>query len=211
VRTEQLIQVIAADTERSRPVEALLPGALGIAAALAGFAYLSGIGVRPDLAAALGEIPVMVKHALPWLAAAGGFGVALRLSRPGARVGGWVLLLAGVAAVLGGAIAAEMVRLDPATWWPAVKGRNLVACLLSIPLMSVPIAGAALWVARNGASTRPSLTGAAIGLTSGSLAAGLYAFHCDDDSPLFYGVWYVVAVLAVALACALIGRRVLRW
>lgn len=61
------------------------------------------------------------------------------------------------------------------------------------------------------ASTRPGLTGFVAGITSGGLAAAVYAFHCTYDSPLFYGTWYVVAVLAVAGVSALIGRRLLRW
>jgi hypothetical protein len=32
-----------------------------------------------------------------------------------------------------------------------------------------------------------------------------------DDSPLFMAAWYVIAVVIVALAGAILGARLLRW
>jgi hypothetical protein len=43
------------------------------------------------------------------------------------------------------------------------------------------------------------------------LAGTLYALHCPDDSPLFVGIWYVLAAAIVTLAGALCGARLLRW
>ena len=45
----------------------------------------------------------------------------------------------------------------------------------------------------------------------GGLATAVYAFHCTEDSPLFYAVWYVLAILAVTAVGALVGARALRW
>lgn len=211
MKTEQLIQAMAADTERCRTVEALLFPALALGAALSAIGFLMSMGVRSDLAEALTHLPVLIKQSLPWVSAIGGFGLALRLSRPGSEPGRWPLVLAAVVAVLAGAILLEAAMLPPALWWPAMKGTSLLTCVVSIPLMSVPIAACVLWALRHGASTRPRLTGAVAGLTSAGTAAGVYAFYCNDDSPLFYGVWYVVAVLLVTAACSAIGARLLRW
>jgi hypothetical protein len=49
------------------------------------------------------------------------------------------------------------------------------------------------------------------GLIAGGLAAALYATHCTDDSPLFVATWYSIAIGAVAVLGALLGRRLLRW
>jgi len=211
MRTEQLIQAMAADTERSRPVEALMLPALALGAVLSSLLFFPAMGVRPDLAEALTHIPVLIKQSLPWVVAVAGVGLALRLARPGADAGRWPLLLAGVVVVLVAAVLLEAIALPPGLWLTAMKGTSLVTCLLSIPLLSIPIAAAVLWAMRSGASTRPRLTGAVAGLTSAGTAAGLYSFYCNDDSPLFYGVWYVAAILAVTAVCAALGPRLLRW
>lgn len=211
MKTEQLIQAMAADTERPRPVETDLPVALGLGATASGLVFLSTMGIRPDLAQALTLLPVLLKHLLPWLVALAGFGLVLRLSRPGAEPGRWPLLLLAVPMLLGGAMFLEASRVGAAGWAAEMKGTSLATCLVSIILLSIPIAAGALWVLQRGASTQPALTGAMAGLMSGGIAAGLYAFYCYEDSPLFYGVWYVVAVLVVAGGSALAGRRFLRW
>ena len=77
--------------------------------------------------------------------------------------------------------------------------------------MALPLLAGTLWALRGGASTRPALTGAVAGLLSGGAAAVVYSMHCTEDSPLFYAVWYVLAILAVTVAGALLGSRVLRW
>lgn len=211
MKTEQLIQAMAADTEQNKPVEALMLPALALGAAVSAVVFLLGMGVRSDLAEALTHLTVLIKQSLPWLVAIGGFGLALRLARPGAVLGRWPLVLAGVAVVLVASILLEAAMLPAALWWPAMKGTSLLTCMISIPLMSIPIAAGVLWALRHGASTRPRLTGAVAGLTSAGTAAGIYAFYCNDDSPLFYGVWYVIAVLAVTAVCAALGPRLLRW
>ena len=83
--------------------------------------------------------------------------------------------------------------------------------LPSILLLSLPMLAASLWALRRGASVHPALSGAAAGLLSAGLGTGLYAFFCIEDSPLFYGVWYVLAILGVAALGALVGARLLRW
>ena len=94
---------------------------------------------------------------------------------------------------------------------PALMGQSNRQCLVSIGLMSVPLLAATLWALRRGASTRPALSGALAGLLSGATAAAVYAVHCTEDSPLFYAVWYVLAILVATAIGAVLGRSLLRW
>ena len=41
--------------------------------------------------------------------------------------------------------------------------------------------------------------------------AALYAIHCTEDSPLFYAVWYGLAILVATAIGAALGRFLLRW
>ena len=49
------------------------------------------------------------------------------------------------------------------------------------------------------------------GLAAAGVGAALYAANCTDDSPLFVGIWYPLAVAIVAASGAAIGRRWLAW
>jgi NAD(P)H-dependent FMN reductase len=51
----------------------------------------------------------------------------------------------------------------------------------------------------------------AAGLVAGGLAAALYATQCTDDSPLFIATWYSIAIGAVTVLGAVLGRHQLRW
>ncbi len=39
----------------------------------------------------------------------------------------------------------------------------------------------------------------------------VYSIHCTEDSPLFYAVWYMLAILGASALGALLGSRLLRW
>jgi len=211
MRTDQLIQAMEADTTRARPMGGTLAVVmLGVTLAVAAV-FLPMVGPRPDLGPSMMSIPVMVKQAFPILIALGAFGAALRLARPGMRVGGWALALLAVPVLLGLAVAATMMRMPPADWMPAMMGQSNGQCLGYIVVMSIPLLAASIWALRSGASTRPSLSGAVAGLLSGGAAAIVYSLHCTEDSPLFYALWYILAILAVAGLGALMGSRWLRW
>jgi hypothetical protein len=125
------------------------------------------------------------------------------------RLAAWGLAAAPL--LLLGAIAVELYTVPAAEWAARLTGKNAAYCLVSIPLLSLAPLAAAFFALRNGAPEAPGLTGAVAGLAAGALAATLYATHCTDDSPLFGMVWYTLAIGAVTLAGALIGRRLLRW
>lgn len=211
MRTDDLVRVLAADVApepgpRPRLVRGLAVGALVVAAL-----SLPLLGFRPDPMAVVSSARVMLKQVLPVVLAVGAFGAALRLARPEGRVGGWGAVLAAVPLVLAVAVAAELVALPRAGWGAAMMGGTSRFCLVWVTLMSLPPLAGALWALRSGASTRPTLSGALAGLLAGGTGAALYAIHCTEDSPLFYAVWYALAILLATALGAVIGRRLLRW
>lgn len=211
MRTDDLIRAMSADTTTRRPVEAVLPGAVLLIAALAGFLFLGGMGVRQDLARALGDPMVIVKHVFPVVLALGAFQAAVRMARPGSAPGPALALLAAVPAILGLAVIGEALSLPREIWTAAFVGHSRAVCLTFVTLMSLPILAGSLWALRRGASPHPTLSGALAGLLSGGVATTIYAFYCTEDSPFFYAVWYVTAILAVTALGALLGSRLLRW
>ncbi len=104
------------------------------------------------------------------------------------------------------------MRAMPASdWMPAMMGQSNGQCVGFITLMALPLLAVALWALRDGASTRPAVSGALAGLLAGGAAAVVYSLHCTEDSPLFYAVWYGLAVLIATGVGAALGSRVLRW
>jgi hypothetical protein len=88
---------------------------------------------------------------------------------------------------------------------------NAIVCLVSIPMLSLPLLMAGLMVLRSGAPTNPKLAGLIVGLMAGGFGATLYAAHCTDDSPLFGMTWYTLAIAIVALIGTAAGQRLLKW
>jgi hypothetical protein len=130
-------------------------------------------------------------------------------ARPEGRVLLWVLALpAGLALLLFGMRAlsvpeGQLVR--------ELVGQAAVPCLVSIPMLSVVPLAVGLWLLRRGAPTRPVVSGALVGLAVSAGSAAGYALHCSEDSPLFFVVWYGLAIAISTTAGALAGHRLLRW
>jgi hypothetical protein len=211
MKTEQLVDVLARDdTRHASPGRSLLAALLpaGIATTL-GFALL--VGLRPDLAQAASSprftFKVLLNAAL-WLAATG---MLLRIARPGARTGRWRAALWAVPLMLAVAACAELALIPPDQWWTLARGSNSTWCLRVIPALAVVPLLATLLALRSAAPMNPARAGAMAGLMSAGLAGTLYALHCPDDSPLFVGLWYVLASGATTAAGALLGARWLRW
>jgi hypothetical protein len=108
-------------------------------------------------------------------------------------------------------ISGEMMMPQRLPMMTRLIGNNARACMMSIPLLSLPLLAAALIGLRHGAPARPAVAGAVAGLLSAGLAATLYASHCTDDSPLFVVTWYSIATALVATIGALAGSKVLRF
>lgn len=211
MKTDDLIRAMAADTTRERDPARLLPSSVLPVAALAGALFYASFGIRPDWADAYAQGIVLLKQALPPLLAASAFGAVLRLARPEGRLDGWAAGLMVVPLVAIVAFWAAALRTPVAAWPATIRGENMWYCITFVPLIGLPVLGTALWALRRGATTRPGLSGALAGALSGGVSASIYAVHCADDSPMFWGVWYVFGIVLLTLAGTLAGRWILRW
>ncbi|HEY3180404.1 MAG TPA: DUF1109 domain-containing protein [Casimicrobiaceae bacterium] len=213
MKTDELVTLLAAGTvavERGA-------GARRYAIALGWGAFASALlmaillGVRPDISAAARLPMFWIKLAFPAALAVGGLFAALRMSRPGGRLGNLLVALAAPVAALWllsvyallDAPASERTRL--------VLGGTWQYCLLSVPLLSAPILVATFWAMKGLAPTRLSLAGASAGLLAGAIGAFVYAFHCPEMQAPFLGTWYVAGMSIPAAAGALLGPLLLRW
>jgi hypothetical protein len=212
METDQLIRTLAADNaQRAQPVGIILLLALMAATPVSTALLLLGLGVRPDIMAAMRNPFFDLKFVVTMALAIPAIAVSLHLSRPEASLQGWGWLLIAPAVVLAGGIASEMMLPQRLPMLTRLVGHNSMLCMSAIPVLSLPILGAAMVGLRHGAPARPAAAGAIAGLLSAGIAATLYASHCTDDSPLFVATWYTLAAGIVAGLGALIGSRVLRY
>jgi hypothetical protein len=212
METEQLIRTLAADsTHRARPVGYVLGLALLAAAPVSLAMFLSRLGVRPDVMAAMHNPFFDLKFVVTLALAVTAIVLSLHLSRPEVSLKGWWWLLLIPVGILAAGIASEMMMPQRLPMIVRLIGSNSRICLTAIPLMSLPLLAGALLALRHGATTRPAAAGAIAGLLSAGLAATLYASHCTDDSPLFVATWYPIAIALVAAVGALVGSKVLRF
>lgn len=210
--TEQLIRMLAADrSERVASLGARLAAALAVGLAVSVVLFWLTLGPRPDIASAAGTPRFVFKFVVSLVVAVAAAGLVLRLVRPGADAGAWLVALLVGPVLLAVAIVLELLSVPQAAWWPRLVGANAYLCLASIPLLAAPVLAALLVALREGASTQPAVAGAIAGMLAGSLGAVLYAAHCVDDSPLFVATWYGLAIGLVTAVGALAGARLLRW
>ncbi len=172
---------------------------------------LATVGLRPDLAAALGTARVLFKIGVTLLLATGACALVFRVGMPGLPLGARAGLLIAAPLLLGAGVVVELIAVPPAGWAASLTGQHAAFCLAFIPALALPPLAGLLWALRFGAPESPGGAGAAAGLAAGALAAALYAWHCPDDSPLFVATWYVIAIGLVTTAGWAIGRRLLRW
>ena len=212
MKTDDLIRGLTADLTVSRTrlewlfAIALVPGLL-VALAL----FLATLGPRPDFVAALGDARFLFKFVVTLLLALCSALLVWRLVRPGAPARLQIAALTLVPVVLAAGVLAELFVLPTASWCPKLVGSNGLVCILSIPFFALPMLIAEIFALRQGAPTKPTLTGVVAGLFAGGVAAAIYAAHCPDDSPLFIALWYSLGIAIVALAGGLAGRLALRW
>lgn len=212
MRTEDLIKALDADARsKALPLGAAWWLAAGAAMVIAAAVFWLTIGPRSDIAIAMQTMRFLSKFVFTIALSASAFALVHALSTPGAstrRAASWMIaapLLVIVAVIL------ELFAVPASDWGTRLVGTNLVICLTFIPLIGIGPLAVFLAVLRHGAPTRPVLAGAAAGLLAGGLAATLYAAHCFDDSPLFVGTWYTIAVAILAVLGALGGRLFVRW
>jgi hypothetical protein len=211
MKTDELVALLARDDTRLAPPSRALLAALLPAGLVATLGLVLLVGLRPDLSEAFHNtrfnFKVLLNAAL-WLTAAG---MLLCLVRPAASSRGWRAALWAVPAALVLAACVELQQVPRDQWWVVAWGSNATWCLRIIPALAIVPLLATLAALRSTAPSHPARAGAMAGLMSAGLAGTLYALHCPDDSPLFVGLWYVLASGIVTAAGALLGARWLRW
>jgi hypothetical protein len=209
---DRLIATLVADSHRlPRSLSLVWSAALFVAVALAAVVFFAALGPRSDIATAAETPRFLFKFVVTIALAAGAFGAARALSRPGENWRSAAQYLAAAPALAIGAASAELVLLPPETWLASLVGTNGLVCLIFIPLIGIGPLAVFIVALRHGAPTRPALAGAVAGLTAGGIAAAFYAAHCTDDSPLFVAAWYTTAIGALAILGAMAARRFVRW
>ncbi len=212
MKTDELIRALATDGTRrpaslGRSVALALAAGVPVSAAI----LLFGIGIRPDVGEAIATWQFDFKFVVTLTLAVAGAALAFRLVRPGAaaRAARAATLIAP--ALLAAAIVYELATVPAEAWLRLAIGTNAIHCLLLIPLFSAPILMALLHALKRGAPDAPGQAGMAAGLFASGIGAAIYALQCTDDSPLFLGVWYTIAIALVALTGMAAGRKMLRW
>lgn len=212
MKTDQLISRLAADTPARQASPALLLALAAAAACVfAAAAMLLSIGPRPDIASAVMTWRFDFKFVVTLTLAATAFLLLRRAIYPEGldHAPLWTILAAPL--VLLAAVAVELALLPASIWGVKTVGTNWWHCLTLVPVFGLLPLALALWAIRQGAPTRPALTGFLAGLLAGGLGAAAYAADCPDDSPLFVMTWYPVGILALGALGAAAGSRVLRW
>ncbi len=213
MRTDDLATMLATGAGVEQPNQPVRRYATAVGLGALGSALLMAtlLGLRPDLAAAALLPMFWVKLAFVASLAMASLLAALRLSRPGLRLG-WVpsaltapvmaiWLLASV--VLTRADGAERVRLFFGDTWSS--------CPFLVAMLSAPVFVAVVWAMKGLAPTRLRLAGAAAGLLSGAVGALVYCLHCPELGAPFIGFWYLLGMLIPTALGALLGPRLLRW
>jgi hypothetical protein len=212
MKTDDLIRALTSDLAPPGPsietrfAVAFLPGLL-----LALVLFAVTLGPRGDLALVAGDMRFLFKFVVTLLLALCSALLVWRLVRPGAPARLQTAVLALVPLVLAAGVLVELIALPTPSWGQRLIGSNGLVCLLSIPFFALPMLIAEILALRQGAPTRPALTGVVAGLFAGGVAAAIYAAHCPDDSPLFVALWYSLGIAIVALVGGLLGRLALRW
>lgn len=213
MQTDELIEALARNLEPVRPRRGGRAFALAImlGTPLALLLMVQLLGVNPQLGAYLTQPMFWVKFGFGLALAATALWLALRLARPGLRVGGarWLPLLpVGALWLLAAAVLAAAA---PGDRGALIFGSSWATCPANIAMLSAPLLVGALLALRTLAPTRLVAAGAAAGLFAGGVGSAVYALHCPELAAPFLAIWYVLGVLVPVAVGALVGSAVLRW
>ena len=213
MKTEDLISQLAGEpiVVARGGVERRAVTGVGIGFLIALALFLPVLGLRPDLMEAVRRPIVAVKTILPLLLGLVALVLALRAARPATFVPPgvkalWLWPAAALALFL-----YAFTTTAPGTRAVAFLGHSIPICLPAIVVLAAPILIAVFRALKDGAPTRPRLCGALAGLAAAGFATALYSTFCNEDSPLFYSVWYSVGIGIVTAAGLVAGGRYLRW
>lgn len=213
MKTEELVTLLANNVQ---PVASGVSirrhaVALGWGGAAAMVMLLLLLGVRADIAEAVRLPMFWVKLAFPVCIAIASFVAAVRLARPGMRLGQVPVAIVAPMAVMWLMAAYAILAVEPGGRLALLLGRTWAVCPFLIAMLSVPSFAGTFWAMRGLAPTRPGWAGAAAGLLSGSLATAVYALHCPEMAAPFLATWYLLGMLIPTAAGAALGPRLLRW
>lgn len=211
MRTEDLIDLLAADSSPSWRFRSVLTLAIAGGILIAATLFFAGVGFRPDIDEAVRSDRFLFKFVVTVALAVTSTRATFNLRSPGASVINNGLALAITPTLLGCAVVVELLVVPESQWMPRLVGQNARLCLTLIPLLAIGPLACLLAALRHGAPSRPGMAGAVAGLAASGIAATFYAASCTDDSPLFVVTWYPMATLIVAVTGYLIGRKLLRW
>lgn len=211
MKTEELINLLAEDSRVRTRFGRVMAIALVAGIAIASILLLATVGIRRDIAFAIGDGRVIFKIGMTILLVAASGGLLFGIGRPGLPLRTRLLLIAIPLALLAAGVIAEMSIIPVGAWKVRMIGNNAPFCLLFIPVLALGPLAAFFAALRHGAPDSPGLAGAAAGLAAGAIASAAYAWHCADDSPLFVATWYTLAVAMVTGVGYLAGCRYLRW
>lgn len=213
MKTDELISILASGAEAVEPHAPLRRhvSALGLGAFGTLLLMVITLGVRPDIAEAARLPMFWMKLAFPAMLLGGALLAAIRLSRPGVRLGRVPAAIAAPVLAVWLLAATVLLNAAPTEQYNLIFGNTWVSCSLIIAALSAPLSGVLLWVMRGLAPTRLALAGASAGLLAGACAALIYALHCTEMAAPFLAIWYVLGMLIPAAAGAIIGPRLLRW
>ena len=211
MKTTDLIDMMVQDDPAELPQQRPLALWVTVLVVLSAAIVLLVGGLRADFANVIVQPLVQAKYLLPLMVAVPSLWFASQARQPETTLKGSLLWMAIPAVIVIALLISTLANLPADKWAATVQGQSLFVCLASIPLLASPILAGLLWVMKQGATTRPALAGALAGLASGGLSASVYALHCFEDSPAFYGVWYSAGIVLMGIAGQLIGSRVLKW
>lgn len=211
MKTEQLINAMAADIAPRRPYFHFF--VLGAAAGIAvdALLFFTEVGPRLDLVPAAGTWRFLFKFAVTISLAAPAMMLAYRMASPAMWIRCRFRMLAAPFCVLAAAATLELHLVPRSLWMVRLVGSNSLNCVTLIPLLSVVPLISFLVLLREGAPRSGGAAGALAGLAASSIAATFYALNCFDDSPLFVITWYPLASAIVVMTGYLCGRRFLIW
>lgn len=213
MKTDELITLLARDAS---PVQrgmlaARLSGVALLGATAAFLILVPWLGIRPDLAQAVGGMTFWMKATYTAGLGVAGFALVERLSRPGAKGRiGWAVLALFIVAIVAMAIS-QLMATSPDDIRAVFMGSSWDKCPWRILVLSLPGLATILWVMRGFAPTRPTLSGAAAGVLAGGIAATVYGLHCQEIAAPFVALWYSAGIALSGVLGALVGSRLLRW
>jgi hypothetical protein len=172
---------------------------------------VASLGINPNIAQAALLAKFWIKLGFVACLAGASLFVALRLSKPGLRLGMAPSALIAPVAVMWVFALFVMGMAEPAQRMKLLLGETWIVCPILIVMLSAPIFAMVIWAMKGLAPTRLRLAGASAGLLSGATGALVYCLHCPEMEAPFLAVWYVLGMLIPTAIGALSAHRLLRW